>query len=145
MKLETAKALLRYAKQYVELGKLRVVHDKSWYYMPKYSAIAVMKREDEDREDMNHNYWFMGYIEKEFNLELTYDEIEIFSLFHELGHHMNGWILDPEVYHMLVDEAVSMYEYRQIADERKADEFAANFIKEHYDDLTKIYVEEESY
>ena len=140
MNIKTAKALLRYAKQYMDLGNLRVGIGTGWCYMPEEQGILIMEREDEDHLDINHNYWYMGYIETEFNLKLTYDEIEIFSLFHELGHHMNGWIDDPEVYRYLTEEVgSSMYDYRQIPDERKADEFAVEFIREHYTDLVEIY------
>ncbi len=142
MKLITAKMLLRYAKQYMDLTGLRIVQDDSWYYMTDYKAIAVMKEADDEEREFNKQ--FVEYIKDKFDFDLPLKYISIFSLFHELGHFVNGWICEPEEYHLLVDEAEDFYEYRAIPDEREADLFAYQFISEHYDKLIEIYTKEET-
>ena len=146
MKLQTAKALLKYAKQYMDLTGLKVGVATGWCYLPEYKAICIMEDEDYDEDERKFESWFIGYVKENFNINLTKDTVEIFSLYHELGHHMNGWVDDPEVYRYLVNEVneSDYYDYRQIPDERRADEFAASFIKEHYDELVEIYNKKES-
>ena len=43
MKLQTAKALLKYAKQYMDLIGLKVGAATGWCYLPEYKAICIME------------------------------------------------------------------------------------------------------
>ena len=140
MELKTAKTMLRYAKQYIDLGQLRVAQtDEDWVYVPSQHVIGVALNEAPD--EIAWNKWMIGYIKDTFDYNITLDQMEIFSLFHELGHHVMGWICTDEEYNMLVQEIDDddNYGYRQIPDEKAADEFAINFMKEHMDELLKIY------
>ena len=66
--------------------------------------------------------------------------MEIFSLFHELGHHIVGELCTSEEYYMLLQDIADddNYGYRQIPDEKAADEFAINFLREHMDNLLNL-------
>jgi hypothetical protein len=139
MKLQTAKTMLQYAKQYMDLGQLRVVQtDEDWVYIPSHKAIGVAEYTPQD--EIEWEEWMIGYIKDTFDYDITLDQMEIFSLFHELGHHMNGWICTNEEYNMLVQEIDDddNYGYRQIPDEKAADEFAINFLREHMDNLLEL-------
>ena len=140
MKLQTAKTMLQYAKQYMDLGQLRAVQtDEDWVYIPSQHAIGVALNGAPD--EIEWSEWMMGYIKDTFDYDITLDQMEIFNLFHELGHHMNGRICTNEEYNMLVQEIDDddNYGYRQIPDEKAADEFSIRFLREHMDELLKIY------
>ena len=140
MNLSTAKTMLRYAKQYVDLGQLRVAQTKEdWIYLTNEQVIGVALYETEDEKDWNR--WMSNYIEEEFNFDIEPEHMEIFSLFHELGHHIVGNICTDEEYYMLYQQIGPNddYEYRQIPDEREADKWAINFLKEHMNDLLELY------
>ena len=140
MNLSTAKTMLRYAKQYVDLGQLRVVQTKEdWIYLINEQAIGVALYETEDEKDWNR--WMSNYIEEEFNFDIAPEHMEIFSLFHELGHHIVGNICTDEEYYMLYQQIGPNddYAYRQIPDEREADKWAISFLKEHMNDLLELY------
>ena len=139
MKLSTAKTMLRYAKQYVDLGQLRVAQTKEdWIYLTNEHVIGVALYETEDEKDWNR--WMSNYIEEEFNFDIDPEYMEIFSLFHELGHHIVGSICTDEEYYMLYQQIGPNddYEYRQIPDEREADKWAINFLKEHMTNLIEL-------
>lgn len=138
MKLQTAKTILRYAKQYIDLGQLRVAQTKEdWVYLNHEQVIGVALEESADERKWNK--WMTLYIEETFNYVVDIDHMELFSLLHELGHHIVGEICNDEEYYMLTQEAHGDdYAYRQIPDEYEADKFAINFMKEHLDELVKL-------
>jgi hypothetical protein len=140
MKLQTAKTILRYAKQYMDLGQLRVAQTKEdWVYLNHEQVIGVALEESAD--EIKWNKWMIGYIKETFDYDVALEHMEIFSLLHELGHHVNGDICTDEEYRMLVQELDDddSYGYRQIPDEKMADTFAINFMKEHMDKLIELY------
>lgn len=139
MELRTAKTMLRYAKQYIDLGQLRVAQTKEdWVYLPHEHVIGVALEETAD--EIKWNKWMIGYIKDTFDFDIALEHMEIFSLFHELGHHVVGNICTDEEYYMLVQEIDDndSYGYRQIPDEKAADEFAINFLREHLADLLEL-------
>ena len=139
MKLQTAKTMLNYAKQYMDLGQLKVVQtDEDWIYVPNYNAIGVA--ENTTKEEIIWQEWMIGYIKDTFDYDIALEHMEIFSLFHELGHHMRGDICTNEEYNMLVQELEDddAYGYRQIPDEKVADTFAIDFLKEHMNNLLEL-------
>ncbi len=139
MELTTAKTMLRYAKQYVDLGQLRVSQTREdWIYVPDCKAIGVAL--NETAEEKKWNQWMIGYIKDTFDYDIAPEHMEIFSLFHELGHHIVGNLCTDEEYYMLVQslEEGDSYGYRQIPDEKAADEFAINFLREHMDNLLNL-------
>ena len=139
MKLQTAKTILKYAKQYIDLGQLRVAQtDEDWVYVPNQQVIGVALNKTDD--EIEWNKWMIGYIKDTFDYDMTLEHMEIFSLFHELGHHINGDICTDEEYHMLVQklDPNDSYGYRQIPDEKAADEFAIEFLKEHMTNLLEL-------
>lgn len=139
MKLQTAKTMLSYAKQYMDLGQLKVVQtDEDWIYVPNYNAIGVAENTTED--EMIWQEWMIGYIKETFDYDIALEHMEIFSLFHELGHHIIGDICTNEEYSMLVQELDDddAYGYRQIPDEKAADTFAIDFLKEHMTNLLEL-------
>lgn len=139
MKLQTAKTILRYAKQYMNLGQLRVAQTKEdWVYLNHEQVIGVALEETPDERKWNE--WMTLYIEETFDYAIDLNHMEIFSLLHELGHHIVGEICSDEEYYMLTQDAHGDdYAYRQIPDEKAADEFAINFMKEHLDKLVELY------
>jgi hypothetical protein len=140
MKLQTAKTILRYAKQYMDLGQLRVAQTKEdWVYLNHEQVIGVALEESAD--EIKWNKWMIGYIKETFDYDVALEHMEIFSLLHELGHHINGDICTDEEYRMLVQELDDddSYGYRQIPDEKAADTFAIDFMKEHMDKLIELY------
>lgn len=140
MKLETAKTILRYAKQHIDLGQLRVIQTKEdWIYLTHEHVIGVALYEADD--EIIWNKWMIGYVKDTFDYDIALEHMEIFSLLHELGHHVNGNICTDEEYNMLVQELDDddCYEYRQIPDEKAADAFAIDFMKEHMDKLIELY------
>jgi hypothetical protein len=64
--------------------------------------------------------------------------MEIFKLLHEVGHHVNGPICTQGEYYYLTLQAKDNYEYRSIPDEKEADLFAINFMKEHLENLLDL-------
>lgn len=139
MELTTAKTMLRYAKQHMDLGQLRVAQTRQdWIYLNHDHVIGVALEVTEDEKVWNK--WMIGYIKETFNYDITEDQMEIFSLFHELGHHIVGDICTNEEYYMLTQEIAEddYLSYRQIPDEYAADEFAINFLKEHMTNLMDL-------
>lgn len=138
MKLQTAKAILRYAREYVDLGQLRVAQTKAdWIYLNHEQVIGVALEETPDERKWNE--WMTLYIEETFDYVVNLDHMEIFSLLHELGHHIVGDICSDEEYYMLTQDARDDdYAYRQIPDEKAADTFAIDFMKEHLDKLVEL-------
>lgn len=138
MKLQTAKAILRYAREYVDLGQLRVAQTKEdWVYLNHEQVIGVALEEAPDERKWNE--WMTLYIEETFDYVVDLDHMEIFSLLHELGHHIVGEICSDEEYYMLTQDAHGDdYAYRQIPDEKAADTFAIDFMKEHLDKLVEL-------
>ena len=139
MKLETAKTILRYAKQHIDLGQLRVIQTKEdWIYLNHEHIIGVALYEADD--EIEWNKWMIGYVKDTFDYDIALEHMEIFSLLHELGHHVNGDICTDEEYNMLVQEIDDddNYGYRQIPDEKAADEFAIDFMKEHIDNILNL-------
>lgn len=138
MKLQTAKAILRYAREYVDLGQLRLAQTKEdWVYLNHEQVIGVALEEAPDERKWNE--WMTLYIEETFDYVVDLDHMEIFSLLHELGHHIVGEICSDEEYYMLTQDAHGDdYAYRQIPDEKAADTFAIDFMKEHLDKLVEL-------
>ena len=139
MELKTAKTILRYAKQYIDLGQLRVAQtEEDWIYLNHEHVIGVALYKTDD--EIKWNKWMIGYIKDTFDYDMALEHMEIFSLLHELGHHVNGWICTDEEYAMLVQEIDDddNYGYRQIPDEKAADEFAIEFLKEHMTNLLEL-------
>ena len=138
MKLQTAKNILRYAKQYIDLGQLRVAQtDEDWVYLNHEHIIGVALNKTPD--EIEWNKWMIGYIKDTFDYDVALEHMEIFSLLHELGHHVNGDICTDEEYSLLVQELDDdRYGYRQIPDEKLADTFAIDFMKEHMDNLLEL-------
>lgn len=140
MELKTAKTMLKYAKQYIDLGQLKVAQTKEdWIYLNHEHVIGVALYETND--EIEWNKWMISYIKDTFDYDVALEHMEIFSLFHELGHHVSGDICTDEEYHMLVQELDpnDSYGYRQIPDEKAADTFAITFMKEHMDKLIELY------
>ena len=140
MELKTAKTMLRYAKQYIDLGQLRVAQtEEDWIYLNHEHVIGVALYKTDD--EIKWNKWMIGYIKDTFDYDVALEHMEIFSLFHELGHYINGDICTDEEYNMLVQELDdgNYYGYRQIPDEKVADTFAITFMKEHMDKLIELY------
>lgn len=138
MKLQTAKTILRYAREYMDLGQLRVAQTKEdWVYLNHEQVIGVALEETPDERKWNE--WMTLYIEETFDYVVDLDHMEIFSLLHELGHHIVGDICSDEEYYMLTQDAQGdEYAYRQIPDEKAADTFAIDFMKEHLDKLVEL-------
>ncbi len=139
MELSTAKTILRYAKKHIDLGQLRVAQTKEdWVYLNHEHVIGVALEESAD--EIKWNKWMIGYIKETFDYDIALEHMKIFSLLHELGHHVNGDICTDEEYHMLVQELDSndSYGYRQIPDEKAADTFAIEFMREHLANLLEL-------
>ncbi len=139
MKLSTAKTILKYTKEYVDLTGVRVAQVKNgFYYFPAERGIAVGL--EKDHEDELWEEWMVEYLKDEFDFEIKKEHMEIFSLLHEVGHHVVGDVCTPEEYHMLtnqIDEG-DLYEYRQIPDEYQADKFAVKFLCEHLEAILEL-------
>jgi hypothetical protein len=139
MKLETAKTILRYAKKHIDLGQLRIAQtEEDWVYLPKEQVIGVALEITQD--ELKWNKWMVGYIEETFHYTVALENMEIFSLLHELGHHIKGNICSDEEYYMLTQqiEPGDNYSYRQIPDEKIADTFAIEFMQEHLNNILSI-------
>jgi hypothetical protein len=68
MKLQTAKTMLQYAKQYMDLGQLRVVQtDEDWVYIPSHKAIGVAEYTPQD--EIEWEEWMIGYIKDTFDYD----------------------------------------------------------------------------
>lgn len=102
-------------------------------------------------EDSKHNKFMYKYLKEEYNLDaniLMYDDfLEIFALLHELGH---LYYIDTEesenseeLYQKYKEKTYKTYEeayreYRQLPNEKLADDFAANIIKRNFLDIWSI-------
>jgi Zn-dependent peptidase ImmA (M78 family) len=141
MKLQTAKALLSYSKRYLDLSGLRIAYGTDWFYSTSQKAIAVQREDYRDLKDENiWNRFMFTYLKEEFNYEIkqTIECMDIFSLFHEVGHFLIGNICTPYEYHVRMQDAETDEEYRKIPDEYEADKFAVEFLKEHMDELLEL-------
>lgn len=139
MKLSTAKTILRYAKQYVNLTGVRVAQVKTgFYYFPAERGIGVGLEKDHDDELWEE--FMIDYLKDEFEFEIKKEHMEIFSLMHEVGHHVVGNVCTPEEYYMLYNqiEEDDFYGYREIPDEYQADKFAVKFLCEHLDAILAL-------
>ena len=124
-----------------EIQGLRLVQDYGFAYYYNEKAIAIPKTKDE--EDYDWENWMLEYLKETFDLKITTeDEMDIFSILHEIGHHMNRDSYDAELYNRLYDEVDDddddYLAYRQIPDEYKADKWAAEFMKEHKEELMNL-------
>ena len=91
------------------------------------------------------------YLKEEYNLDaniLMYDNfLEIFALLHELGHiyyiDTDESINSEELYQEYKEKTYKTYEeayreYRQLPNEKLADEFAVNIIKRNFLDIWSV-------
>ena len=138
MKIETARTILGYVKQHVDLSKLKLrasMHD--WYYAVDEQRLvfAVEYPEQYKQSDV----WISDYIYDTYGYRVAYENMEIFRLLHEVGHHIEGEICTQEEYYYLRQEAGrDRYAYRQIPDEKAADLFAVNFMQQHMDNIIEL-------
>ena len=102
-------------------------------------------------KDARHNKFMYKYLKKEYNLDadiLMYNDfLEIFALLHELGHiyyiDTDESINSEELYQEYKEKTYKTYEeayreYRQLPNEKLADEFAVNIIKRNFLDIWSI-------
>jgi hypothetical protein len=143
MKKDYALAISRLVKKYYteEMQGLQLAMcNYGLAYSYEYKAILVPKSKDED--DYKWEDWMYSFLRDQYDLYIkTEKEMDIFSLLHEIGHHMNRKTFDSMTYKKLVDEIdeEDYMTYRELPDEQLADEWAVSFIKEHYDELIEIY------
>ena len=69
-------------------------------------------------EDTLEDRWFMEFVKERFNFDVKYPFI--FSLLHEVGHHMTDDDLDDITYHFCESEKMFIDEEMQTADMRKS-------------------------
>ena len=109
----------------------------AYYYNEKAVVIPQIK----DEEDYDWENWMYEYLKETFDLILTTEkEMDIFSVLHEIGHHMNRDSYNTELYNRLYDEVDDddYLAYRQIPDEYKADKWAVEFMKKHKEELMNL-------
>ena len=92
------------------------------------SKLYVPEVEEEDEEFDN---FMIDYLKEWFDLELTKEELKIFYVLHEIGHHETRQYVDYNAY---MDEVETIdnrdyLRYRLITAERYADTWAAQFIE----------------
>ena len=136
MKIDTAKAILGYVKQHVDLSQLKLKASRyEWCYMTndKRIVFAIEYPEQYKQSDI----WISDYIYDTYGYRVAYENMEIFRLLHEVGHHIEGPICTQEEYYMLKQDA-DKYEYRQIPDEKAADLFAVNFMQKHMNNIVEL-------
>ena len=84
-----------------------------------------------EEEDEEFDKFMIDYLKKWFDLELTKEELKIFYVLHEIGHHETRQYVDYNAY---MDEVETIdnrdyLRYRLISAERYADNWAAQFIE----------------
>ena len=138
MKIDTAKAILGYVKQHVDLSQLKLKASRyEWCYMTndKRIVFAIEYPEQYKQSDI----WISDYIYDVYGYRVEYEYMEIFRILHEVGHHINGPICTQEEYYYLHQESrENKYIYRQIPDEKAADLFAIEFMQEHLNNILNI-------
>jgi hypothetical protein len=138
MRIETARTILGYVKQYVDLSTLKLKASMyDWYYSVDEQRVvfAVEYPEQYKQSDI----WISDYIYDVYGYRVEYEYMEIFRILHEVGHHISGPICTQEEYYYLRQEAgTDRYVYRQIPDEKAADLFAVEFMQEHLNNILSI-------
>lgn len=137
MRIEIAKAILGYTKQYVDLSEAKLRASRyDWMYQTNEKRIIFAIEYTEQNKESDK--WIIQYLKQTYDIELKYEHMEIFRLLHEVGHHVNGQICTEEEYYYLSEQVTNRYEYRQIPDEKAADLFAVNFIKKHMNNILNL-------
>jgi Zn-dependent peptidase ImmA (M78 family) len=137
MKIETARTILGYVKQYEDLSdaKLKASHFDWKYQTNEKRIIFAVEYTDKQKK---FDKWVIEYLKETYDANIKYEHMEIFKLLHEVGHHVNGSICTQGEYYYLTLQAKDNYEYRSIPDEKEADLFAINFMKEHLENLLDL-------
>lgn len=144
MRREQAMSILRYVKGFVDLKGVKTAAspDGFGYYPYNNDAkapVIVIGTEKDEIDDVWEEF-MVGYLKETFDLELTIEQMDLFSVLHEVGHHVNRECFDAELYNAQTAELdeYDFLAYRQSDDEYLADSFAVTFIKEHYEDLMNL-------
>ena len=139
MQIETARTILGYVKQHEDLSGARLRASRyDWMYMTTEQCIVIAVEYTEEEKEFNK--WLVQYLNKTYDCNFKYEHMEIFSLLHEVGHHVMGSICTDEEYYMLYSQIGpnDNYEYRQIPDEKLADSFAVGFMEEHLGNILEL-------
>lgn len=124
-----------------ELKKVRLAISDGFGFNFEENYIAVS--EEKDFMDELWEDFMTDYLKEEFDLKLNRDEIDMFSLLHEIGHQQTiSQFSQRELNHhfLAVDELdeEEFYEYRKLTVEYVADKWAVDFIKEHKTELLEL-------
>jgi hypothetical protein len=108
-------------------------------YLDNYLVVSEEKSfMDELWED-----FMTDYLKEEFDLKLNREQMDMFSLLHEIGHQQTiKQFSDKELnHHFLAVEELDdedFYSYRKLIIEYEADKWAVDFIKEHKTELLEL-------
>ena len=87
--------------------------------------------------------FMIGYVKEVFDYDMTLDEIDIFSLLHEIGHAETFYTFSTEQIKQYVKDVDVLntddfYSYRQLDIEYTADKWAIDYMRLHGEDLKQI-------
>ena len=126
MKKERALELLNMVES--KLGvKVNVEIKESYYfgYSKSEDIIKIGKyQEDEVWYNLMRKHLWREY---RFKIRELRKDMEVFSFLHELGHYFTKDIIDENVSY----NSLPFFEYRMMAPEHAADEWAVNFMREY--------------
>ena len=94
-------------------------------------------------EDIIWEEYMIGYIKEEFDYDITIEEMDIFSMLHEIGHAETLYTFTPEQVTQYVKDVDAIdtddfYSYRQLDVEYTADKWAIDYMRLHGEDLKQI-------
>ena len=98
---------------------------------------------DKTDKDMLWESFMLNYVKEVFGYNMTLEEMDMFSLLHEIGHNQTLYTFEIEEIVKYINDmdAVSeddLYGYRQLKAEYVADKWAIDYMIQHKEQLNNI-------
>lgn len=148
MNTRAFKRVFAYVKNLIpELKKTRLTVTDEFCFNYKENYIAVMLPEYATNDDKIWENFMLDYVDAEYNFNIQPEEMDLFSLLHEIGHQQTFYDFTPDDLVKYVDalDAIpegnnpdDLFAYRQLSLEKAADEWAIEFMRQHRDDLLEL-------
>lgn len=142
--LEKANKLLGIASNDLKIDNLFLkIDDKFSYQVDSLGEVITISEKSFYDENKEWYEFMIKYLKDQFDLDVNiymfFDFLEVFAFLHEIGHATQGLSFnqkyDAEYYYfkrrVYNTHAEAFLSYRNLTLEKKADEFAVSFIRNH--------------